>query len=108
MIIIFFAINWRRVLKYGVMLRGENFEVTSSAGVENLGFMATRFVKAKNPEEAELIAVEMIRSDESLLGMLFRESKLEPKIYLEEIWLERWWKRLGGGGYTFYSMESDE
>jgi hypothetical protein len=95
-------------LKYGVMLRGENFEIISETGVENLGFVTTRFVKAKTPEEAELIAVNMIRTDKNLLKILSKESKLEPKIYLEEMWLARWWKRLGGGGYTFYSMESEK
>ena len=61
------------------MLRGENFEINSESGLENLGFMTTRFVKAKTPEEAELIAVEMIRTDSSLLEMLHKESNLEPK-----------------------------
>lgn len=90
------------------MLRGENFEVNSESGVENLGFMTTRFVKAKTPEEAELIAVEMIWNDSGLLEILHKESYLEPKIYLEEMWRVHWWKRLGGGGYTFYAMDSAE
>lgn len=90
------------------MLRGENFEINSESGVENLGFMTTRFVKAKTPEEAEFIAVEMIWNDNSLLEMLHKESNLEPKIYLEEMWRVRWWKRLSSGGYTFYPMGSDE
>ena len=40
--------------------------------------------------------------------MLNKESNLEPKIYLEEMWQERWWKSIGGGGYTFYLMESPD
>ena len=95
-------------MKYGVMLRGENFEIVSEAGVENVGFFATRFVKARNPEEAELVALNMIRADKSLLEILFRESKLEPKVYLEKLWPERWWKRIGGSGYSFYVMESEK
>jgi len=95
-------------LKYGVMLRGENFEIKSEAGVENFGFFTTRFVKAITPEEAELVAMEMVRTDKSLLETLFSESKLESKIYLEKMWSERWWKRLGGDGYTFFAMESEK
>lgn len=95
-------------MKYGVMLRGENFEIESETGVENLGFITTFFVKAKSPEEAELKAVEIIRTDKALLSTLSKESKLEPKIYLEEMWPESWWKPLGGGGYTFYSMDETE
>ena len=90
------------------MLRGENFEINSASGVENLGFMTTRIVNANNPEEAELIAVEMVRKDSSLLEMLHKESNLEPKIFLEEVWHARWWKRLGGKGYTFFPMESEK
>ena len=95
-------------MKYGVMLRGENFQIKSATGVENLGFFTTRFVKARTPEEAELVAMEMVRTDKSLLEILFGESKLESKIYLEKMWCERWWKRLGGNGYTFFSMESEK
>lgn len=95
-------------MKYGVMLRGENFEIKSESGVENLGFITTRLVKAKTPEEAELIAVTMVRADKNLLENLYEESTLQPQIYLEEMWTARWWKRLGGGGYTFYPMESEE
>lgn len=95
-------------MKYGVMLRGENFEVKSEAGVENLGFFTTRFVKARTPKEAELVAIEIVRTDKSLLESLFSESKLESKIYLEKVWSERWWKRIGGGGYTFFAMESEK
>lgn len=95
-------------MKYGVMLRGENFQIKSATGVENLGFFTTRFVKAKTPEAAELVAMEMVRTDKSLLEILFNESKLESNIYLEKVWSERWWKRLGGGGYTFFAMESEK
>ncbi len=90
------------------MLRGENFEIKSETGVENIGFFATRFVKARNSEEAELVAVDMIRTDKSLLEILSKESKLESKVYLEKIWSERWWKRIGGNGYSFFAMESEK
>lgn len=90
------------------MLKGENFEIKSASGVENFGFITTRFVKAKTPEEAELIAVNMVWKDSNLLENLYKESTLEPKIYLEEMWAVCWWKRLGGRGYTFYPMVSEE
>lgn len=92
-------------MKYGVMLRGENFAIKSESGVENLGFMATRFVQASSPAEAELIAVELIRKDVTLLEILRKESNSESKIYLEEMWRVGWWRRLGGRGFSFYPME---
>jgi len=93
-------------LKYGVRLRGENFNIVTEGKVENLGFYTTRFVKAATPEEAEIKAVEMVRSDKKLLATLIKVEELAPKIYLEEIWPERWWKPIGSKGYTFYPMES--
>ena len=90
------------------MLRGENLQIMSATGVENLGFFTARFVKARTPEEAKLVAMEMVRTDKSLLEILFSESTLESKIYLEKMWAERWWKRLGGSGYTFFAMESEK
>lgn len=90
------------------MLRGENFQIKSATGVENLGFFTTRFVNARTPEAAELVAIEMVRTDKSLLEALSRESKLEPKVYLEKIWPERWWKRIGGNGYSFFAMEPEK
>ena len=65
-------------------------------------------LNTRSSTEAELVAVDMIRTDKSLLEVLSRESKLEPKVYLEKIWPERWWKRIGGSGYSFYAMESEK
>lgn len=48
----------------------------------------------------------MIRNDKSLLGTLIKVEESESKIYLEEMWQERWWKPVGGRGYTFYLMKS--
>jgi hypothetical protein len=90
------------------MLRGENFEIKAEDGIENLGFFTTRIVKANTPEEAELKAVEMVKTDKDLLESLSEKREFEPKIYLEEMWTVRWWKRIGGKGYTFYSMEPKE
>lgn len=93
-------------MKYGVRLEGKNFEINTERGVENLGFIATRFVKANSPEEAESKAVDLIRFDKSLNSTLVENNEYEPMIYLVEYWKESWWKRLGGRGYTFYPMES--
>lgn len=95
-------------MKYGVMLRGENFEIKTEDGIENLGFFTTRIVKANIPKEAELKAKEMVKKDKNLLESLSEKRDFEPKIYLEKMWKERWWKRAGGKGYTFYSMEPKE
>ena len=93
-------------MKYGVRLEGKNFVLKTEDGIENLGFVTTRFVKASTPEEAETRAVELIKTDDSLISALVEEREFEPMIYLVEYWKESWWKKLGGGGYTFYPMSS--
>ena len=95
-------------MKYGVCLEGKNFELKTEDGIENFGFITTRFVRAKTPDEAEVKAVELVKTDQNLLGRLDEERKLEPMIYLVEYWKESWWKRLGGLGYSFYSMNTDD
>lgn len=92
-------------MKYRVMLRGENFELDWEGQVKIFGFVTTRWVKAKDTEEAELKAVALIQNDTKLTELIIDESKLTAKIYLEEISKDPWWKRVGGGGYTFYEMK---
>ncbi|MDP5138783.1 hypothetical protein ORJ04_22820 [Rheinheimera baltica] len=94
-------------MKYGVRLIGENFELELDGKIDNYGFITTRFVKAKNNEEAELKAVELVKSDQRLNEALIKNRSYEPMVYLEEIWEEKWWKRLGGHGYGFYPMASE-
>lgn len=91
--------------KYSVTLRGENFNFLSESGVNNLGFFTTRVVSAESPEEAEKKAVELIKSDDSLINMLSdQEQVVTPKIFVEGIHLCPWWKKKGGG-YSFFDME---
>ena len=91
-------------MKFGVRLRGENFEITYEGESVNFGFLTTRFVKADNQDAAKSIAVEMVRKDKRLVDALLQNRKYEPKVYLEEIWQEKWWRRVGGHGYCFFPM----
>ncbi len=101
------ALNCRGYrLKYGVRLQGENYELNFEGEVELLGFVTTIFVKASSPEEAELRAVELVRNDKRLNGLMISGSKFLSSIHLTEVWTESWWKRLGGKGYTFFPMAS--
>ena len=95
-------------MKYGVRLRGENFEMIFEDEERNFGFFTTRFVRASTPEEAEIKAVELVKSDKQLIDALLKDRRCDPMIYLEEIWEERWWRRIGGKGYTFFPMEAED
>jgi hypothetical protein len=91
-------------MKYQVMLRGENFEIESEDEVQNLGFYTTRIVKAESPQEAEIKAIELVKNDPWLKEPIVSDSSFTPMIYLETIDEAKWWKRLGGKGYTFWEM----
>jgi hypothetical protein len=69
-----------------------------------MGFYTTRFVVAALPEEAESLAVQLVREDSKLRKMVHNEKSDPPKIYLQEIALIKSFKgiKLPGTGYTFY------
>lgn len=89
------------------MLRGENFEIIFDGKIQNVGFYTTRIVKAPDLEQAELAAVELIKNDEHLIQMLAKDLNFTPMIYLEEIVQVKWWKKLGGKGYSFFPMNEE-
>jgi len=67
------------------MLRGENFLLDFVDKERKHGFFTTVWVDAKDPEEAELKAVDKIRKQEDLSSGLLNRSDDFPMIYLEEI-----------------------
>jgi len=64
----------------------------------------TRYVEANNPEEAELKAVELIKTDSKLTESVKNDHSDAPMIYLEELFgLESFeGVNILGTGYTFY------
>ena len=71
--------------KYQVGINGENFLVNLDGEVRKLGFYTSRIVDAKNPKEAELVAVDNVRGDSALKGIVLNERDDSPMIYAEEI-----------------------
>ena len=94
--------------KYSVILEGKNFSLTFNGVTELYGFYTTRRVKAINEHEAELVAVKTIKNDPELLGVINKSSNSSPRIYLERMHSLKWWNKLGGKGYTFYKMETND
>lgn len=94
-------------MKYQVLLRGENCELHWEGKIKNLGFFTTRLVKADSVEEAENKAVQLIKNDKWLQSALVVKSEYSPMIYMEEISQVKWWKHLGGKGFTFWDMEDE-
>jgi hypothetical protein len=71
--------------KYRVLIKGENFLLNSDGQLQKLGFYVTRVVDARNPDEAELAAVNLLREDSQLKGNVLNEGDDPPMLYAEEI-----------------------
>ena len=97
---------------FQVMLEGKNFFIELDGKDEMLGFVTTRWVKAGNGEEAEMMAVDLVKKDQHLLTMTKNVDGSEPSpmIYLSEMCNVSWltyFRRKPGGGYSFYPMETE-
>jgi len=97
---------------FQVLLEGKNFFIESDGKEELLGFVTTRWVKAKNSEEAEIKAVALIKEDQNLLDITrnMDGSEPNPMIYLSEMCNVNWlayFRRQPGGGYSFFTMENE-
>ena len=70
--------------KYKVFIHGENFLIKFEGEIVPTGFYVTRLVEAKDEEEAELKAIEMVRKDKSIKNV--KNSKDDPPmLYVEEL-----------------------
>jgi hypothetical protein len=70
---------------YRVFMKGQNFLLNVNGTPKRLGFFTTRFVQANNRDGAELLAVDLIRSDRWLRDSVVNERSDPPRIVAEEI-----------------------
>ena len=97
--------------KYRVMLNGRNFLLKGfdkETPELKFGFYVTRDVSANSFDDAELIAVDLIRSDEKLKDTTTNSVDDPPVIFLEKIRLlgpdET---EINNSGFTFYKEDED-
>ena len=92
------------------MLEGKNFLIEYEGKIQKHGFYTTRYIEAENLEEAELKAVETIKSDKKLIDSVKNERTDAPMIYLEEISELETFENVNppGTGYTFYIEDKNE
>jgi hypothetical protein len=88
---------------YRVKLAGENFRLSLEGKVMKLGFLTTRLVQSLDETQAELDAVQLVREDQKLVGVLNERSD-PPMIYCEGIEeIEPFDSAsVGQTGFTFY------
>jgi hypothetical protein len=91
--------------KYSVLLEGENFSILQDEGSQLFGFYATRKVKAKDEFEAGLLAINLVKEDETLLDNIDPKSNIESLVKVDNISILKWWNRLNASGFTFFRMD---
>src|SRR5882724_365041 len=71
--------------KYRILLNGRNFWMNLENTFGRFGFFTWRYVEAPTPEEAERLAVDVVRGEETLRSAALNASSDPPTIYVEEI-----------------------
>ncbi|MBN2427102.1 MAG: hypothetical protein JXK94_02070 [Deltaproteobacteria bacterium] len=70
---------------YRVVIKGENYLLNISGDVGKFGFLATRFVKAGTPVEAEKIAKILVCQDSDLRESIVNEGNGPPLLTLDQL-----------------------
>lgn len=68
-----------------VLIRGENFFVKLEDAARLYGFYTSRTVRAADHAGAEALAIESIRRDDRLRGMVLNDPSDPPRLFAEEI-----------------------
>jgi hypothetical protein len=89
---------------YRCSICGENFPGAMLGESSPIGFYTTRFVEASNPDEAEMLALGLLR-DEEIFNVPPESRSEDARVFFEEI-LEVPMNadRVTGSGFTFFVM----
>jgi hypothetical protein len=85
-------------------IRGDNFPGKLIGKKEPIGFYTTRFVDAETAEQAEMLAVDLLRNDADL-DVAAKHRTQDAKIHfekIEEVPAET--ERKPNKGFTFFTM----
>lgn len=89
---------------YRVVLNGQNFPGIILGEAGRIGFYTTRFVDADDPNVAETVALELVRSDRSL-DVSAAHRTLDARVLIEELdEVPAETERIPNAGFTFYPM----
>ena len=96
--------------KYRVLVRGENFLFGVNEEAQKFGFYTTVYVEALDDESAELNAMEILRTDQKLVGITLNSKSDSPMMYMEEIEELETFEGLNlpRTGFSFFSAEDSE
>ena len=95
--------------QFRVLLRGANFLMDVDGKPTRIGFFTTRFVQANNRDGAELLAIDLIRSDKWLRGTVSNSPSDPPGIFAEEVEVVEGAHDAGvGSGFSFFPMDGSD
>jgi len=94
------------VPRYEVTVQGQGIAVPAEASLA-VGFLRIVQVKAGDPVEAEIRAVELVRSEWAASAYAVRDRSGPPYLTINAIGVLSWWHRLLGAprGYIFFSAD---
>ncbi len=72
--------------KYEVIINGVNYLIHVDGIVKKMGFWVTRYIEANDPDEAEELAIESIRSSAKLNLIIQNQENDPPMIHMDEIY----------------------
>lgn len=92
--------------RYEVTVQGRGIALPL-AGAVAIGFLRLVQLRARDPVEAEMRAVELVRSDWAASAEAARNLGAPPYLTISRIGLLRWWHRLLGApqGYIYFSED---
>ncbi len=96
--------------RFKVQLHGENFLLNLDGVLKKYGFYATRFIKAKDSQVAEKIAIILTHQNPNLKGTVLTENAERPQINLKEIkevGFLKFFIKKSKADFTFYSEDEE-
>ncbi len=96
----------QRVPRYEVTVQGRGIALPIEDAVA-IGFLRLVQLRASDPVEAEIRAVELVRSDWASSAYAVRNLGAAPHLTISRIGSLHWWHRLLGAprGYMFFSED---
>ena len=70
---------------YRVLVTGENFLVNLDSVPEKMGFFTGCFVEAASREQAETVAIDLVRHRQGLVGKVLNAEADQPLLFASEI-----------------------
>ncbi len=94
-----------KMINYFVLINGTNFLLASRDKVTKQGFYKWVVVKAKNPKEAELKAVESLRKSKELITLTKNKKNNPPRLFISDMKKVADKEKIKDTGFIYYNEE---